>query len=280
MPEISTGPRGTLPEVLEAVRNAGFAAYQGSNAQAILDAGLVPSAGGRVNAIGEAAPQARRLRDEGFVCATLHVGWGIEDDDFIDALVQDIHAASESERFPLYIETHRATITEDIWRTVKLIERNPDVRINGDFSHYYTGHEMVYGDFEQKLDFLSPVFDRVRYMHGRISSPGCMQVPIKSADDDSSYVTHFREFWTRSMLGFLRTAKPGDYITFVPELLGPTNFYARTFPDAAGNLVEESDRWQQALLYVQIAKECFEEALRRHKYIVVVESTYHTRPLE
>ena len=263
LPDFSAGPRGSIDEVLAAVRAAGFEAFQGSDPVAARAAGLIPSGSGRINHVGEAGPLARSLRDDGYVCGTVHVAWGIEDDATVDALVEDIIIASESEGLPLYIETHRATITEDMWRTVKLVERFPEIRFNGDFSHYYTGHEMVYGDFDAKLSFLSPVFDRVRFIHGRIGNPGSMQVAVRGIDDPAPYIAHFRELWTRSMLGFLRTAKPGDYLTFAPELLVPDIYYARTFPNSDGSFIEESDRWEQALIYVQIANECFEEAQRR-----------------
>lgn len=263
LPEFSVAPRGTEAEIFSAVRAAGFEAYQGGDPVLCRASGLIPSGAGRVNAVGEAAPLARRLRDQGFDCATLHVGWGIEDNDLVYPLVEDILSASDTERFPLYIETHRATITQDIWRTVKLTKRFPEIRFNGDFSHWYTGHEMVYGSFDEKLAFAAPVFERVRYLHGRIGKPGSLQVTVQGADDASSYVTHFREMWTRSMAGFLRTAKPGDYLTFAPELLGSSNFYARTFPGVNGTPVEESNRWEQALVYAQIAKDCFAAAVRR-----------------
>ena len=107
-------------------------------------------------------------------------------------------------------------------------------------------------------------------MHGRISSPGCMQVPVdvnserpRQAHGVANYLEHFRELWTRAMQGFLRAAASGDYLIFAPELLAGTYYYARLFPDAGGKLVEESDRYQQALLYRQIAGECFAEARRR-----------------
>jgi hypothetical protein len=189
----------------------------------------------------------------------------MEDDATVYRLVDDILTASDRERFPLYIETHRATITQDMWRTVRLTERFPDVRFNGDFSHWYTGLEMVYGGMDEKLAFLAPVFDRVRYLHGRIGNPGCIQVAVHGADDPSSYVAHFREMWTRSMVGFLRDAAPGDYLTFAPELLGSSNHYARLVPDASGTLAEESDRWEQAIVYTRIAKECFAAAQERVK---------------
>ncbi|MCT4705093.1 hypothetical protein MUA03_04085, partial [Enterobacteriaceae bacterium H16N7] len=73
----------------------------------------------------------------------------------------------------------------------------------------------------------------------------------------------FREMWIRSLVGFLRTAAPGDYVVFAPELLHPAINYARTFVNAKGERVEESDRWLEAVAYAQIIRECFAEAKRR-----------------
>ncbi len=146
---------------------------------------------------------------------------------------------------PLYIETHRATITQDIWRTVEMTKRHPEIHFNGDFSHWYTGLEMPYGDITAKFDFCEPVFERVRFFHGRIGDPSCMQVDVGDGTG-LTYVDHFREMWTRSCIGFLRSAKPGDYISFAPELLHPSIYYGRLMPDGKGGFTEYSDRWQQA----------------------------------
>ena len=203
-------------------------------------------------------------RDEGYACVTLHVGSGFEDDATMLAVCEDIVKASQRHAIPLYVETHRATITTDIWRTIQLARRLPELRFNGDFSHWYTGHEMVYGDLAAKLEMIGPVFERVRFIHGRIGNPGCMQVDIGDGTG-RTYVDHFKEMWTRSLVGFLKSAKPGDYICFTPELLPPNIYYARVFKNAQGELREECDRWQQALLYCEIAKNCFEAAKQRIK---------------
>lgn len=221
----------------------------------------------RINTPAEAEIVAAKHAQRGDACISVHVGWGVEDDDDVSRLIEAILTASDRHRLPIFIETHRATITQDMWRTVQITKRFPEVRFNGDFSHYYCGQEMVYGGLEMKLDFLQPVFDRVGFMHGRIASPGCMQVPIDSlesrprqADGLVDYFEHFREIWTRAMAGFLRMAKPGDYLVFAPELLAGTYYYARLFPGPGGELVEESDRYQQALLYTEVARSCFAEA--------------------
>ena len=225
----------------------------------------------RIDKPEEADAIAAKHAARGDQCITVHAGWGIEDDDEVFRLVEAILAASEKHQLPMFIETHRATITQDMWRTVQLARRFPEIRFNGDFSHYYCGQEMVYGDWAEKLAFLEPVFTRVGFLHGRIASSGCMQVPVDrdftsrpvQAHGALNYLDHFRELWTRAMLGFLRTAQSGDVLIFAPELLAGTYYYARKFPNAAGQLEEESDRYAQALLYKDLARACFAEALRR-----------------
>lgn len=223
--------------------------------------GLGIAATGRVNHPEDAGPLAEKLAGAGFPCATLHVGWGMESPDEASRLIEAVLSASDRFQIPLYLETHRATIFQDVWRTVDFLKRYPQVRINGDFSHWYTGLEFVYGGFENKLRFIEPVLERVRFLHGRIGNPGCMQVDIGDGNESAHpYVAHFRTLWTRAMEHFLRQSEPGGCLYFVPELLSPKIYYGRTFPDANGVAREECDRWQQSLVLRSLAQQCFAEA--------------------
>jgi len=254
---------------LAAIRDAGYEGVQFSqpldsarkNAALALSLGVCGS--GRVNTPAEAAPLAKQARDEGLECLTLHVGWGTEDDKEASALIAAVLDASVKHSIPLYPETHRATIFQDPWRTVQFLKRFPELEFNADFSHWYTGTEMVYGGFENKLDFIRPVLARIGFMHGRIGNPGSMQVGIGDGSPDADfaqhpYVAHFRALWTESFLGFLRRRPATDRFCFAPELLEPDIYYARVF-----NGREESNRWEQSLVLVRIAQECFAEAVKR-----------------
>lgn len=245
----------------------GFEGVQTSAAPLPAGAVLPHCGGGRVNEVADADRIAAEHKARGSTCVTLHVGWGLEDDDVVARLVEAVLTASARHQIPMFIETHRATITQDMWRTLQIVKRFPEVRFNGDFSHYYTGQEMVYGPWETKLEALEPIFQRVAFMHGRIGNPGSMQVsigdgkgPVPQGKIARDFVSDFRELWTRAMRGFLRSAAPGDYLVFCPELLWSRNAYAREFADESGRFVEESDRYQQALLYQTIARECFQVA--------------------
>jgi hypothetical protein len=251
-------------EALQSVRNAGYDGVQFGQPlnrplrDTALALGLAVCGSSRVNTPGEAGWIAKEAREEGLECLTLHVGWGKERDDEAAGLISAVLEASVKYSVSLYPETHRATIFQDPWRAVQLLARFPSLEFNGDFSHWYTGTEMVYGGFENNLEFIRPVLSRIAFLHGRIGNPGCMQVDIGNGSaEDRPHVRHFCTLWTESFLGFLRRRSSADSFCFAPELLGPDNYYARVFEGR-----EESDRWQQSLVLVRIARECFEEAAR------------------
>jgi hypothetical protein len=258
LPSFSKGPKGSDREKHEAIAKSGFKGVQDGNPELCKAFNLQLTAHARVNKVGDLDDLLPTWKALNYNCATVHLGWGMETDAEMDALVSYVLENSVKYDFPIYIETHRATITQDLFRTVELTKRFPEVRFNGDFSHWYTGQEMVYGGIENKWDFIQPVFDRISFIHGRIGNPGCIQVDVK--DKNESYVNHFKEMWKRSFLGFLKTAKPGDYICFTVELLKAEIFYERTIISKEGLEIEEGDRWQQALLYKEIIQECWEAA--------------------
>ncbi|MBV9269314.1 MAG: sugar phosphate isomerase/epimerase [Acidobacteriaceae bacterium] len=265
LPETSSGPHGGFEERMQAVRAAGFEGVQFAERPSpkqlaicrSLRLGLVASA--RINSPVESEQVAASAVHDGSECVTLHVGWGLESDAEAHRLIESILEASLRHRIPLYIETHRATICQDMWRTVQLVNRFPEIRFNGDFSHWYAGQEMVYGGFERKLAFIQPVLERVRFIHGRIASPGCIQVAVEDGVETPLYVQHFKTLWTSCFRYFLTGAHGGAFI-FTPELLAPGIYYARTFMAPEGVRREESDRWQQSLLLKRLAKECFHMA--------------------
>lgn len=267
LPSNSIWPGVEGKEAMACLKEAGFEGVQQGDPELCREAGMGCAGGGRVDNPADAAILAGTLKSLGHECGTVHVGNGFEDDAEMDALVRSILEASAQFDFPLYIETHRATITQDAWRTIQLTKRIPGIRFNGDFSHYYTGQELPYGDLEAKWLAMQPIFDRTRFLHGRIGNTSCMQVDIGDGDANVpqafgmvNFVVHFREMWKRAMAGFLASAKSGDYLVFAPEILCPHLYYGRKFSLPDGSMREESDRYAQALVYARVARECFEAA--------------------
>ncbi len=267
LPEWSSGPVGDERAILEAAKEAGYQGIQGASPLLCHELGLVPITFDIRIVPGGLAERAKEWVDQGIACSTLMVGTGMESDAEADRLTEEVLEASSTAGIPLLIETHRATMTQDIWRTLRLVERFPEIRFNGDFSHWYTGHDMPVSDMTAKIEQLAPVMERVRYMHGRIGTGGCVQINVGAGDEDVAPVSHFRAMWTKAFAGFIANAANDRLpvldlqIGFAPELLPADIGYARKFPTPNGDLEEESDRWEQAFVLTRIASECFAEAL-------------------
>ncbi len=259
LPDFSKGPKdGSEEERYLKIKEAGFVGVQDGDPGICEKVGLKLTGQFRMNKVGDLDEKIKEWTNGPYDCATIHAGWGIESEAEADRIIGNVIETSTKHDFPIYVETHRATLTQDMWRTVELIKRFPELRFNGDFSHWYTGLEMVNGDLEDKFRFMQPVFDRVRFIHARIGNPGSIQVDFGD-NSDEPFVQHFCEMWTRSFTAFLKTAQPGDYLCFTPELLPSEYYYARKVK-VGNEWVEEGDRWTQALLYCRLAKQCWETA--------------------
>lgn len=270
LPDWSAGPKGSAAEIAQVLLGAGYTGVQGSDDPAYGKAGLITYGSSRVAAPGEALEVLQRQVDAGHEQTTLHVGTGFETNEQAYALIEDILSASQKLNHAAHIETHRATITQDIFRTLGWVEKFPEMTINADLSHYYTGLEMQYGSIPEKLEIMKPIFRRVRFVHGRIGSSGCIQVPIGVGLRDEPHVTRFGWMWQYCFAGFLETAAAGAAIPFAPEILpetvdtpdGPLHIeYAFPNLGADGTLRELGDRWDQGFRLTDIAKAAFERAV-------------------
>lgn len=245
-------------EMLTALRMARFSGLQAPLGWAadVRSAGLRFATCGRANTPAEVAAFAREASGAHFV--TLHLGWGLESDDEMDALARAVLDAQEACGIPILPETHRATMLQDIWRTLRLLERFPSLRLNLDASHIYCAGEFPYRGFEANLDLVHPILARAGCFHGRVSNGQIMQAPLT----DPCYaenVRHFAVLWNESMSAWKAQAQPGDTLTFIPELGPPSSGYALTVPDVAmpNGRRELSDRWAEMQALGRLARALF-----------------------
>lgn len=221
LPPASRGWRARLDDQLQLLKAEGYEAVQawdnGQDWAAIQQAGLQASGIARATRPEALDGLTRHHRDAGLLYTNLHLGTGFDSDAEMDALAGAVLEAQARHGHVLLVETHRATATQDIWRTLRWIERFPQLRFTADLSHWYTGHELTYGgEFAQRMAHLQPVFERVRAIHGRIGNSGCLQTPL---DRPGLYLDHYRALWTACCAGFLRHAEPGSELSFNAELL-------------------------------------------------------------
>ena len=115
-------------------------------------------------------------RADQYVAGVLHLGDAIDDDIRAAAYATAVAAASAAHAISVTVETHRATVTQDLWRTVQLAARHPELRFDLDFSQSYVAGGLTYGDYAGRLRYAEPVRRR---RHGSLvasSRRGCPPV--------------------------------------------------------------------------------------------------------
>ena len=260
LPDWSAGPKGSTADIYAALPGAGYEGIQTLEPAIAHQTGLIPFGIARVvDDLGQLRAMTRHWRDQGCACTTVQLGTGLEEDDDLMRLAEGMLQIAEQERRTLHLETHRATMTQDIRRTLGLIDRFPELTFNGDFAHWYIGHELPYGDIDAKLVAMRPVFERVRFLHLRVSSGAFGQL-TSSDPAEAQHLAIFRRMWTESISGFLLAARPGDNLPALCELLPARTFYPKMVAGPDGLPREESDRWVEAAFLTQQARECFDAA--------------------
>ena len=148
---------------------------------------------------------------------------------------------------PIQFETHRNCITNDLYTTLQLIERIPDMRICADLSHYVVDREFWFPLSEHDLGLISRILERSDSFQGRVASRQQIQLQL-DFPQNQKWVELFKGWWREGMSSWRDRNAEGGCI-FVCEL-GPPE-YAMTGPDGK----EMSNRWEEA----QIIKGWVEE---------------------
>jgi hypothetical protein len=254
-------PAWSLDEALERLVAAGYAGCQGSLAEAamIRRHGLRFAAATRFNTVAEAEREIAAAVAAQADCLTVHAGWGYEEEEEIVALLEGAVACAAKHRLPLYIETHRATVLENMWRTRRALARVDGLWFNGDFSHYYCGSEIPYSGRERALAYLDPIFARTGFIHGRISDSQAMQCEF-TAPRHAEHRAWFEQAWSRVFAHWKGRARAGDVFIFCPELGPPESNYSQSYRTAEGAWIEAQDRWALSAELVATARRLFAAA--------------------
>lgn len=153
----------------------------------------------------------------------------------------------------LHIETHRDRMTTDLFFTLHLLDRLPDLRLTGDLSHYLLGREFAWPVSEENHALMRRIIDNCWGFHGRVASREQIQVQISFAHH-KDWVELFMGWWEYGFRSWRRRAPQDATLTFLCEL-GPPE-YAMT--DAQG--YELSDRWIEAQTMKDMARDLWRRA--------------------
>lgn len=152
---------------------------------------------------------------------------------------------------PVQFETHRNCITNDLYTTLQLLDRIPDMRICADLSHYVVDREFWFPLSEADMALISRVLHRSDSFQGRVASRQQIQLQL-DFPQHQKWVDLFKGWWREGMADWRARNPTGDCI-FVSEL-GPPE-YAMTGPDGR----EMSNRWHEAQIIKGWVREIWED---------------------
>lgn len=247
------GPEWSLDEKFQRVAEAGFEAVEcwpdpstARDIQAGLNRnGLRLGYGFRADNLPAFREGVSRARDMGADYMNAHVESPYMPLDVMVDLCQGVVDLSRTENFPIFVETHRGTLTENLYRVWEVIDRVPDIRFTADLSHYALASE---GTAMTALK-LAPVLERVSSFHARVSNGQQIQIDIGNGENE--WARQFVDLWAVAMRAWRKSAGPGDILPFVSELGPPT--YGLVDRDG----VELSDRWEQSLVLRRLGEEAW-----------------------
>ncbi|MBO9607205.1 MAG: TIM barrel protein [Paenibacillaceae bacterium] len=155
---------------------------------------------------------------------------------------------AERAGFPLYIETHRDSATQDLLRCAEIVEQLPRMPLMLDLSHLLVAGEITADLYEERLPLFAPLFERALGFHGRISNGAQIQIGLDSAEDEEAQ--QFARFWEHALRAWKQAPAAAGPFRFTVELGPPP--YALTRKDEHGRRVEIKDRIEQGTLHVAL----------------------------
>ncbi|WP_419759720.1 sugar phosphate isomerase/epimerase family protein [Acidisoma sp.] len=151
---------------------------------------------------------------------------------------------AEAAGVSLQFETHRNSITNDMFATLQLLDAVPEMVISADLSHYVVGREFDCPPDARTEGHVARLLARSGSFQGRIASRQQIQVPF-GFPQYAKWLGVFLAWWEAGFRQWRRHGSCGSttgVLNFLCEL-GPHE-YAMTGPDGC----ELSDRWEEALI--------------------------------
>ena len=142
---------------------------------------------------------------------------------------------------PVFIETHRDRMTTDLYFTLDLLDRRPDLPLLADLSHFLVAREFAFPVTKEDDASIRRILANAHAFHGRDASREQVQVEI-SFPHHRPWVDLFLGWWEYGFRAWRARASEDAKLVFTCEL-GPKP-YAITGRD--GN--DTTDRWAEALM--------------------------------
>ncbi|AGS22447.1 xylose isomerase domain-containing protein [Rhizobium etli bv. mimosae str. Mim1] len=126
---------------------------------------------------------------------------------------------AEDAGIPVFIETHRDRMTTDLFFTLDLLDRRPDLPLLADLSHFLVGREFAFPVNEESHAFIRRILRNAHAFHGRVASREQVQIEISFAHH-RPWVDLFLQWWDYGFRHWRSRAADDAELVFTCEL-GP-----------------------------------------------------------
>lgn len=150
-----------------------------------------------------------------YIAAQVDGYW--RDDAWIDERSTSLLALGKQYGLPFYLETHRGRYTQDLRRTLALLDRLPTLMLCGDFSHYVVSGELRAPWPQEWKDALYRVASRCGLLHARMNNGQRVQDPLFAIP--AAQRQEFIDLWIYTARTAAEQRRPGVVITM--EVLPP-----------------------------------------------------------
>ncbi len=191
--------------------------------------------------------KVRVWKKQAYVCATIITGTGNESLEEALVIAGIITEVAGTEGFPLFLELHRASVTESIERTLAMVTAYPKLTFTADFSHWILSYRIDELSAEKRLALLSkiaPVIERCGYLQLRYASSNHIQLSKGLASKHIQSVYH--QLTGSVIRAFNANAINGDVLFIAPEVLPSFTGYSQLNLLSEEKGIEKYNRYDEA----------------------------------
>ena len=112
------------------------------------------------------------------------------------------------------LEANRDRMTTDLYFTLRLRDRFPELRLTGDLSHYVVGREFAWPVSDENHRLMHRIIDNCWGFHGRVASREQIQVQLSFAHQ-RDWLDLFMGWWEYGFRSWRRRAPQDGLLAFL-----------------------------------------------------------------